>query len=132
MRKATRLLIILLVLLVAGENFTVAQNSIFDKWKANRVEKKMSGGKRRAPKEKKIKEPKSVVKAKKEQQKREDQRKEAYKNAVRDNKKRHFDIQTMDVKERMKQNEKDIKEREKARRKAIRKAGREARKKYKR
>jgi len=131
MKKAFRLLIILMVLMFAGENIAEAQTNIFHKWKAKRIEKKMSGKKRKAPREKKIKEPRSVTKAKKDQAKREARLKKDYQKAVEGNRERHFEIQSDAVKERMKQNEKDIKAREKARRKAVRKAGREARKKYK-
>ena len=131
MKKTCRLLIIILITLVATEASTEAQSSIFDNWKSRRIERKMSGNKRKAPKEKKIKEPRSVIKAKKKQEKRQDELKKAYEKSLGDNKERHFNIQTEEVKERMKQNERDIKSREKERRKAIRKAGRKARKKYK-
>ena len=73
MKRTCRLLIILLVMLFAGENVTVAQTTVFDKWKARKTERKMSGEKRKVPKEKKIKEPRSVIKAKKKQEKRQEE-----------------------------------------------------------
>ncbi|MGM0666948.1 MAG: hypothetical protein ACQETA_06470 [Bacteroidota bacterium] len=131
MKKYRNLLILIFVLLVAGESVAEAQTSIFDRWKARRIEKKMSGSKRKVAKEKKISEPRSVTKAKKEQAKREDKLRDDYQKATREERNRHFNIQTADVQERMKQNEKEIEAREKEKRKAMRKAGRKARKKYK-
>ena len=131
MKKYRNLLIIIFVLLVAGESVAEAQTSIFDRWKARRIEKKMSGSKRKVEKEKKIREPRSVTKAKKEQAKREEKLRDDYDKTIGKSRSRHFDIQTADVQERMKQNEKEIEAREKAKRKAMRKAGRKARKKYK-
>ncbi|MEA1886807.1 MAG: hypothetical protein U9N72_06335 [Bacteroidota bacterium] len=130
MRNTCRLLIILIVILIGGENITTAQTSIFDRWKARRIERKMNGEKRKVSQEKKIREPRSVIKAKREQEKREAELRKAYEKSLKENKERHFNIQSEEVRERMKQNEKEIKAREKARRKAIRKAGRKARKKY--
>jgi len=131
MKKYSSLLLILFIMLIAGESAAVAQTSVFDRWKARRTEKNMSGSKRKVAKEKKIREPRSVTRAKKEQAKREAALKKDYQNLVEENKERHFEIQSDEVKERMKQNEKEIKAREKARRKAVRQAGRKARKKYK-
>ncbi|MBS0010387.1 MAG: hypothetical protein KFF49_03200 [Bacteroidales bacterium] len=131
MKGACRLLFISLIMLVGGENLTMAQTNVFDKWKARRIEKKMKGERRKVSTDKKIKEPRTVTRAKKEQSKREDERGKAYLRAVDENKQRHYEIQTDNVRERMKQNEKEIKAREKERKKAIRKAGRKARKKYK-
>ncbi len=131
MKKYSGFLIIILVMLISSESSAVAQTSIFDRWKARKTEKKISGSKRKVQKEKKIREPRAVTKAKKEQAKREANLKNDYKKIVEENKKRHFDIQSEDVQERMKENEKEIKAREKEKRKAARKAGRKARKKYK-
>ena len=131
MNKFWGVLTVVFVMLLAGENTASAQTSIFDRLKARRIEKRMSGNKRKDTKEKKIREPRSVTKAKKEQARREADKKNDYKKAVQDNRQRHYDIQSDEVKERMKQNEKDIKTREKEKRKAERKAGRMARKKYK-
>lgn len=131
MKRYLNLLILLIVMLVAGESVASAQTNIFDRWKARRVEKKMSGSKRKVEKEKKIREARSVTKAKKEQAKREEKLRDDYKKTISESRSRHFDIQTADVQERMKQHEKEIIAREKAKRKAMRKAARKARKKYK-
>ncbi|MFO7851719.1 MAG: hypothetical protein ACQERS_11665 [Bacteroidota bacterium] len=130
MKNIWKLLIFIIVILLGGENIAMSQTSIFDRWKARRIERKMNGEKRKVSKEKKIKEPRSVIRAKREQEKREAEIRKAYKKTLNENKERHINIQSEEVQERMKQNEKEIKAREKARRKAIRKAGREARKKY--
>lgn len=131
MKKYLNLLILIIVMLVAGESVAEAQTNIFDRWKARRIEKKMSGSRRKVEKEKKIREPRSVTKAKKEQAKREEKLRDDYKKTISESRSRHFDNQTADVQERMKQNEKEIIAREKAKRKAMRKAARKARKKYK-
>jgi len=131
MRKACTLLIFFLVMILAGENESVAQSSVFQKWKTRKIEKKVAGKNRRAPAEKKIKESRSVRKAKKEQEKKQARLKREQEKALSENRSRHFKIQSGAVKERMKKNEKEVKARDKARRKALRKAGRKARKKYK-
>jgi hypothetical protein len=131
MKKYRNILIIIFLMLVAGESVAKAQTTIFDRWQARRIEKKMSGSRRKVEKEKKIREPRSVTRAKKEQAKREEKLRNDYKKTIGESRNRHFDIQTTDVQERMKQNEKEIIAREKAKRKAMRKATRKARKKYK-
>lgn len=132
MNKYWTTLTVVLIMLVAGEHAASAQTSIFDRWKTRRIEKKMDGNKRKETREKKIREPRSVTKAKKKQAKREADIKSDYKKMVQENRQRHYDIQSDEVKARMKQNEKDIRAREKERSKAEKKAGRIARKKYKR
>jgi len=100
---------------------------------ANRYKPKASLKKERGVKvkETKVQEPKSVVKAKKEQEKKEQQRQRENEKAVAEGKKRHFEIQSESVKERMKQNEKEALLREKERKKSIRKASKPASRKYK-
>ena len=78
-----------------------------------------------------MKEPRAVVKAKREQEKNQKKLKKEERKAIADGKKRHFQIQPASVKERMKQNEKEIALREKNRQKNIKKASRAAAKKYK-
>lgn len=131
MRKAYRILVLFLVLLLGCGSAMNAQSSIFQRWKARRIEKKMAGPDRRVRDKQKVEEPRSVTRAKKEQEKRQAELRVDYKKAVKANRQRNFNIQSDNVKERMKQNEKEIRKREKERRKAIRKAGRKARKKYK-
>lgn len=131
MGKAFRILVLLFVMFIAADSVVSAQSSIFRRWKARKTEKKMAGPERRVRDTKKAREPRAVTRARKEQEKRQAQLRKDYEKAVKINRQRNFDIQTDNVKERMKQNEKAIKRREKERKKAIRRAGRKARRKYK-
>jgi len=63
--------------------------------------------------DKKVREPRSVRKAKEEQARKEAKLKKDYNKYVADSKSRAYKIQSPEVQARMKQNEKDIKEREK-------------------
>jgi hypothetical protein len=82
-------------------------------------------------KNKKIREPRGVRKAKKEQAKKEAKIKKDYDNYVADSRKRAYEIQTPEVKERMNQNKKDINSREKNRKKKSNSSTKKAQKKYK-
>ena len=79
----------------------------------------------------KVKEPKKVVKAKKDQEKKQEQLKKDYNNYVEESKKSAYDIQSPAVKERMKQNQKDISDREKSKKKGRANATRSGARKYK-
>ncbi len=81
-------------------------------------------------KQKKIKEPKAVQKARKKQEKNQKDLKKDYEKSVEENKKRSYEIQSPDVKARMKQNEKDIVVRDKAKKKNVKSGSRKAAKKY--
>ncbi len=114
--------------------FSSPDLSAQSRFKTRKAEKSLSGSKRKAPKEAKVKQPRAVSKAKKTQEKNEDRLKKDYKKAVKQNKARHYNIQSRDVKERMEQNEIDIKARDKERRKKARKDARKkgsAKKKFK-
>ncbi|MDX2415121.1 MAG: hypothetical protein QNK33_08010 [Bacteroidales bacterium] len=122
-------LILFSVLLISSPDLS-AQS----KFKTRKAEKSLSGSKRKAPKETKVRQPRAVSKAKKTQEKNEDRLKKDYKKAVKANKARHYNIQSRDVKERMEQNEQDIKARDKEKRKKARKDARKkgsAKKKFK-
>ena len=82
-------------------------------------------------KNKKVKEPRGVRKAKKEQAKKEEKIKKDYNKYVADSKKRAYQIQSPEVKERMKQNQKDITTREKNHKKKSNSSTKRAQKKYK-
>lgn len=79
----------------------------------------------------KVKEPKAVVRAKKEQEKKQKKLKRDYDKSIREGKKRQVEIQSPDVQARMKQNKKDNALRDKNRKKSVRLGTRDARKKYK-
>jgi hypothetical protein len=78
----------------------------------------------------KIRKPMTASKAKREQETNEKKLKRDYKKFVRDNRKRALEIQTPDVRERMKQNRKDADSNYKAKKKAISSKGKKAGKKY--
>jgi hypothetical protein len=118
-RILTRIVPLVLILLAFTVNDSVAQS-----YKPRPYKKVKT-------KEAKVKEPKAVVKAKKEQEKNQKKLKKQEQKAIADGKKRHFQIQPASVKERMKQNEKEIALRDKNRQKSIKKASRAAAKKYK-
>ena len=79
----------------------------------------------------KVKEPKAVVRAKKEQEKKQEKLKRDYDKSIEDGKKRQVEIQSPDVQARMKQNKKDDALRDKNRKKSVKLGTRDARKKYK-
>ena len=92
--------------------------------RTKKVERKMAGKKRKAPKEAKVRQPKVVLKAQKKQQKKEDKLKKDYEKSIKKTRSRHYNMQSEDVKMRMKQNELDIKIRDKERKKEENKKGR--------
>jgi hypothetical protein len=77
------------------------------------------------------KEQRQVRRAKKIQAKRQKSNKKAYNRAVERSQKRTYEIQTPEVKARMKQNQADISAREKAKSKKQKAASRKGREKYK-
>jgi hypothetical protein len=131
MRKLSiRYLIIFIVILFTATAVSEAQDRRNTRGK--NPEKSLFGkSKNRKVKSKKVREPRSVTKAKRKQEKNEEKIKRDYKNYVEDSRKRAYEIQTPEVKDRMKQNEKDIKEREKAKKKRVSKSTRTGKQKYK-
>jgi hypothetical protein len=79
---------------------------------------------------KKVKEPGKVTKAKKKQEAKQKQLKKDYADSVKASRQRSYEIQSPEVKERMKQNEKDIVLREKAKKKRVYSNSKNASKKY--
>ncbi len=94
-------------------------------------EKALFGRALNKKKAKKVKESRKVVKAKKEQEARLKERKKEYAESVKASRKRSYEIQSPEVKERMNQNEKDTALMEKAKQKRIKKGSKTAAKKYK-
>jgi hypothetical protein len=78
-----------------------------------------------------VQRPKSVGKIKREQEKKDKKKQQEYVKAVKQNQQRSYEIQTPEVKARMKQNQKDITEREKARKKKESASSKKVKKKYK-
>ncbi len=78
-----------------------------------------------------VREPRSVHKAKREQEKNEKRLKKEYAQSVERSKQRSYDIQSPEVKARMKQNQKDTALRNKEKKKKVKESSKKAGKKYK-
>jgi hypothetical protein len=93
-------------------------------------EKQLFGKTNLKKKSPKVRERRSVVRAKKQQEANERHLKKESAIAVKKSRKRTYDIQTPEVQERMKQNEKDVTVRDKSKRKKLNSEAKKARKKY--
>jgi hypothetical protein len=82
-------------------------------------------------KEVKVKEPRKVRKAKKKQDAKEKKLNKDKKKSIKSSQNRTMEIQTADVKKRMKQNKKDIDARDKAKKGNVKASTRKAGRKYK-
>jgi hypothetical protein len=121
------LLLIFILSLAAGS----ADGQILKKHSVRKTEKGLSGRSAIKRKEPKVKEPRTVLKAKKKQEANEKKLKSEYNKSIERSQKRTYDIQTPDVQARMKQNQKDAALRDKARKKSISSSTKKAGKKYK-
>jgi hypothetical protein len=118
-----KFILFLFVLFFAGAS---ANAQIFHK----DPEKQLFGKPHGSRKEAKVKEPRKVLKAKKKQEANDRRLEKAYNKSVKQSQKRTVDIQTPEVKARMKQNKKDYTRRDKVKKKKIRAASKEAAGKY--
>jgi len=100
---------------------------IFHKNPEKRLFGKTLGKKREA----KVKEPRSVLRAKRKQEANDRKLNKDYEKMVRRSQKRAIDIQSPEVQERMKQNKKDYTVRDKEMRKKVKASTKRAGKKYK-
>ena len=82
-------------------------------------------------KEVKVKEPRTVLKAKKKQEANDENLKKSMRQSVKRSQKRTIDIQTPEVQARMKQNQKDSASRDKVKKKKVTAGTKKAGKKYK-
>jgi predicted TIM-barrel fold metal-dependent hydrolase len=82
-------------------------------------------------KEVKVKEPRSVLKAKRKQEANDRKLQKEYEKNVKRSQKRAIDIQSPEVQTRMKQNKKDLTKRDKEKKKKVRASTRKAGEKYK-
>ncbi len=87
-------------------------------------------GKTLNTKQKKVREPRSVVRAKKKQEANENKLNKEYNEYVKESRKRAVKIQSPEVQERMVQNRKDADQRYKVKRKKAAETGRKTGKKY--
>jgi len=123
-----RFFIILFILTVIVSS---ANSQIFRKNASRKAEKDLFGtslSKKKAPK---VKEPRSVTRAKKKQEAKKRKLDKDYAKFIKKSQKRTIDIQTPEVQERMKQDKKDTAARDKEKKKKIRSGTRKAGKKYK-
>ena len=123
-----RIFIILFILTVAVGS---ADSQIFRKNASRKAEKDLFGtslSKKKAPK---VKEPRSVTRAKKKQEAKKRKLDKDYAKFIKKSQKRTIDIQTPEVQERMKQDKKDTAARDKEKKKKIRSSTRKAGEKYK-
>ncbi len=123
-----KLLLLLIVLSVAAGS---AEGQIFKKNASRRAEKGLFGKSRSNSRSAKIKQPRAVTKAVKKQEANDKKLKSDYDKSIKRSQQRTLDIQTADVQERMKKNQKETIERDKAKKKNTKTAGRKAGKKYK-
>lgn len=129
-RLSMKHIIIVMVLIFTAAAVCDAQSS--GKTRGRNPEKSLFGQHRKVKtKDAKVKEPKAVSKAKKEQEKKKAKVDKDYKNYVEVSKKRAFKIQSPEVQARMKQNQKDIGTREKQHKKKESLFTKNGQKKYK-
>lgn len=107
-----------------------ANAQLFHRNAARSAEKGLFGKSLSKKKQVRVKEPRSVMKAKKKQEANENKIKKDYAAHVKKSQKRTIDIQTTEVQERMKQNQKNMELRDKAKKKKTRTSTRKAGKKY--
>jgi hypothetical protein len=115
-----------LFLFVLSLTMASANAQIFHK----NPEKELFGKSHGSRKEAKVREPKKVLKAKKKQEANDRRLKKNYDKSVKQSQKRTLDIQTPEVKARMKQNKKDYTRRDRDKKKKIKAASKEAGGKY--
>ncbi len=104
---------------------------IFHKSSPRSIEKGLFSKSHGRRKEIKVREPRTVLKAKKKQEAKERKLKRDYAEAIKRSQKRSFDIQTAEVQARMKQDKKDAVVREKMKKKKMMANTKKAGKKYK-
>lgn len=104
---------------------------LFHKSSARRAEKGLFGKTRRNSNEIKVKEPRKVTKAKKQQEANQKRLKSDYNLSIKRSQKRTIEIQTADVQARMKQDRKNSIIRDRVKRKRVRASSRKAGNKYK-
>lgn len=120
MNKLSIALLIIILLLPVSCSGRFAQARA-----ARKAEMKMSGHSGR------FRESFRVRMAKKQQEKRQQKIKKSYARSVQNSRQRTYDIQSPEVKERMKRNEDELKTREKMKAKHVKKSTRKAGNKYK-
>jgi len=121
-RKLSFILIVFILAVSSGQ----AQGS----QRIARNHEKALFGKTLNTKQKKVREPRAVVKAKKKQEANENKLKKEYNEYIKESRKRVVKIQSPEVQERMIQNRKDADQRYKVKRKKVTESGRKTGRKY--
>jgi hypothetical protein len=121
------LLLFLILVTLAAEP---SEGQIFKRNTMKHAERGLFGKTHSSKKQPKVREPRAATKAKRKQEAHQKKLKKEYEKFVKDTKKHSYEIQTPDVKARMKQNMKDIKARDKAKKKKERSKTRKAGRKY--
>jgi hypothetical protein len=116
------LIIFILLLSVASVNAQIFHKN---------PEKQLFGKTPGKKKEPKVKEPRTVIRAKRKQEAHDRKLNKDYEKSVRRSQKRTIDIQSPEVQKRMKQNKKDYTVRDKEKRKKVKAGTKRAGKKYK-
>lgn len=116
----------LIILFLLSLTFTQANAQIFHK----NPEKKLFGKTVGNKKQVKVSEPRSVSRAKRKQEANKKKLDKEYKKSIKESRKRAYDIQTSEVQERMKQDQKNLADRDKTKKKRIKKSTKKAGKKY--
>ena len=129
-RLSIRYILILIFALFTVTSVCEGQKKSLSKSKSPERSVPHKAGKLKKKKEAKIKEPRSVTRAKREQEKKQEKLDKEYYDYVADSRKRAYKIQTPEVQARMKNNEKEIKSREKARKKRVSSSTKSGKQKY--
>jgi len=120
-----------LILIISSMALGSVNAQLFHRNAARSAEKGLFGKSLNKKKQVKVKEPRSVLKAKKKQEANERKLKKDYAASIKRSRKRSIEIQTPEVQARMKQNQIDSKERAKAKKKKLKQSSKKAGKKYK-
>jgi len=122
---------IFLLLFISALAIGSSDAQLFHRNVAKSAEKGLFGKSLSKKKQVKVKEPRSVLKAKKKQEANENKIKKDYAKSIKRSQKRTIEIQTPEVQERMKQNKKNLDLRDKEKKKNSRNSNKKAGKKYK-
>jgi hypothetical protein len=120
-----------LLLLISSMAISICNAQLLQKNGSRKAEKGLFGKSPGRNKGIKVKEPRSVLKAKKKQEANDRKLKSDYDKSVKRSQKRTIEIQTPEVQARMKQNQKDSAIRDKTKKKKVKTSTKKAGKKYK-
>ena len=119
-----------LIVLLFSLSISICNAQLLHKKSSRHIEKGLFGKSGSKKKTIKIKEPRTVNKAKKKQEANQQRLKNDYAKSIKRSQKRTIAIQTPDVQERMKQNQKIFAQRDKTKRKKTKSGSSKARRKY--